>query len=122
MHAEKHTIALTTDGSGDVTGYSPVVTGRILSVIYDKTDFADGVDFTITLEDTGENIWTEANVNAATVRAPRQATHGVDGSASLFAAAGEPVESWIVAVNDRVKVVVAQGGDTKSGNIVIIVG
>jgi len=120
-YTERHAVTITTDASGDGTGYTPVVTGRIMAIHYVKTDYAAGVDFTITAEATGETIWTESNVNASATRAPRQATHATDGTASLYAAAGEPVEDYIAVAEDRVKIVVAQGGDTKSGTFHVIV-
>lgn len=121
-YAERHVVTLTTDASGDVTGYTPTVTGPIRTIHYVKTDFADGVDFTVTLEATGESVWAESDVNASATRAPRQATHAVDGTASLYAAVGEPVEDMIVAVRDRVKIVVAQGGNAKTGAVHVVTG
>lgn len=121
-YAERHAVAVTTDSSGDFTGYTPTITGRIIAVIYTKVDFADGVDFTITADVTGQNIWTESTVNAAKTVAPRQPTHSQVGVASLLVAAGEPVEDYIVVANERVEVVVADGGDTKTGTITVIVG
>lgn len=122
MYAEKHTVSLTTDASGDATEYSGVITGKIVSVRYVKDDFADGVDFAITAEDTGETIWAEDNINASETVAPRQPTHSTAGAAALYAAAGTAVNDDIVLVKDRVKIVVANGGDTKSGTFHIIVG
>ena len=121
MYAEKHTIPVTTIADGSATVYSPRITGRIINVIYNKTDFADTADFTITLEGSGQGLWTEANVTASKTVAPRQPTHDQIGAASLYAAAGEPVEDHIYAANDRVKIVIAQGGDTKSGSFDIVV-
>ena len=121
--AVKKTVSITTDASGDATAYtSEPVNGRILGIIYTKDDFAAGVDFTITTEDTLQNLWVESDVNASKTVAPRQPTHDTAGVASLFAGAGEPVEDHIWAVDERVKIVVAQGGDTKGGTFVIIVG
>ena len=122
MFAKRHSVALTTDASGDATGYTNAVNGRIHTVRYAKTDFADGVDFTVTLESTGETVWAESDVNASATRAPRQATHGTDGTASLYAATGEPVEGFIVAADDRIKIVVASGGNAKSGTFHFVVG
>ena len=120
-YAERHTVALTTDASGDVTGYTNTVTGRVIAVIYTKDDFAAGVDFTITSETTGQNIWTESDVNASKTVAPRQPTHDRAGVASLYAAAGEPVEDHIYVALERIKIVVAQGGNAKSGSFTVIV-
>ena len=121
-YAERHAVSLTTDASGDATGYTPVVTGRIISIRYVKTDFDNGVDFTITGEDSSQNIWVESNVNAAKTVAPRQATHDTVGVASLYAGAGEPVEDHIVVAGERVKIVVASGGNVKAGAFHVIVG
>lgn len=122
MYAERHVVTLTTDGSGAATGYTPVITGRIFTVRYIKDDYATGVDFTITLESTGETVWAQNDVNASVTVAPRQATHSTAGVASLYAETGEPVEDYIVAVQDRVKIVIANGGDTKSGTFHVVVG
>jgi len=121
-YTERHTVAVTTDGSGDSTDYTPVVTGRVIAIIYTKTDFAAGVDFTITAEGSTEGLWTEVNVDASKTVAPRQPTHSQVGVASLYAAAGEPVEDHIYLANDRVKIVVANGGTTKTGSFDVVIG
>ncbi|MDO8500463.1 MAG: hypothetical protein Q7S20_01310 [Gemmatimonadaceae bacterium] len=122
MYAERHVVALTTAADGSATGYTPVVTGPIRTIRYVKTDFADGVDFTVTLEGTGETVWAEDNVNASATRSPRQATHSTAGVAALYAAGGTAVADLIVAVRDRVKVVVAAGGNATTGAIHVVVG
>lgn len=120
-YAERHVVTVTSDGSGDGTGYTPVLTGKISTIRYVKTDYADGVDFTVTLEATGESVWAESNVNASATRAPRQATHSVAGVAAVYAAAGEAVLDHIAAANDRVKIVVASAGATKVGTFHVVV-
>lgn len=116
MHAERHTVALETDASGDVTGYTPNITGRVHSISYVKGDFADGVDFTITLESTGESLWTDTNVNASERVYPvAPANLGSTGGASSL------TEVPVVAANDRVKIVVASGGNAKSGTFHVTV-
>ena len=122
MWAERKTVTVTVDASGDGIGYTDMVTGRVLQVRYVKTDFADGVDFTITAEATGETIWAETNVNASATRAPRQATHSTAGAAALYAAGGQAVLDHVVLANDRVKIVVAQGGVTTSGTFHVLIG
>ncbi len=121
-YAESHVVPVTTDADGDATVHTPVVNGRILNVIYNKTDFADGVDFTITTEETAQNVWVESNVNAAKSVAPRQPTHDAVGVASLYAAAGLAVEDHIYAAGERVKIVVASGGNVKTGSFTVIIG
>ena len=117
---KKQTIEITTDASGDGVGYSEDINGRIICIIYEKDDFADTVDFAITAETTGQNIWTEENVTASKTVAPRQPTHAADGSESLFAASGEPVEDFICLPDERVKVVVANGGNAKNGAFTVV--
>lgn len=119
-YAERHAVALTTDASGDATGYTPVITGRIINVIYTKTDFADTVDFTITVEGTGQGLWTEENVTASKTVAPKQALHDVVGAGVTYDGTNE-IYGDVMVAKDRVKIVVAQGGDTTSGTFDVIV-
>jgi hypothetical protein len=123
MYARRLTVSVTTDASGDVTAYSDFIESGFLSQIrYVKTDFDNTADFTITLEATGETLWAENNVAASATRAPRQATHGTDGTASLFAAAGSAVQDKIAIAGSKIKIVVAQGGNVKSGTFHFILG
>lgn len=122
MHVTRHVIAVTTAADGSATAYSPPVTGRVLAIHYVKTDFANGVDFTITAEATGETIWTEADVNASKSCAPRMATHSNAGVAALYASGGTAVNSEIALGNDRVKFVIASGGNAKTGAFHLIIG
>jgi hypothetical protein len=122
MYAERHAVSLTTNASGAATGYTDRVTGRVLAVVYTKADFANGVDFTITAEATAEPILTLTDQNASGVFYPRLGVHGSTGAALLYAAGGTAVCEPVAVANDRVKVVVAQGGDTKTGTVTVIVG
>lgn len=114
-------VPVTTIADGSATAYSPVVSGRIETIRYVKTDFDDGVDFTITAEATGETIWSQVDVNASATVAPRQPTHSTAGVAALYAAVGQAVNDGVVVANDRVKIVIAQGGNVKSGTFHIVV-
>lgn len=107
-------ITVTTAADGSATAYSEVCTGKLSSVRYVKTDFADGSTFTITSEATGETLWTETGVNASATRAPRQATHSTAGVAALYAGAGTAVNDKIALANDRVKIVITSGGNVKT--------
>lgn len=114
-------VEITTAADGSATAYSSRVSGSIHAIVYEKVDFADGVDFTVTAEKTGEQIWAESNVNAAASRYPRAATHTTAGAAALYAAGGTAVLDKPAIANDRVKIVVAQGGNAKSGTIHLLV-
>lgn len=113
--------AVTTASDGSATVYTDGVVGRILTVQYIKTDFANGVDFAITAETSGQNIWTENDVNASTQRAPRQATHTAAGAAALYAAGGAAVLDYIALAGERIKIVIAAGGATKTGRFVFVI-
>lgn len=121
MALRRFSVAVTTASDGTATAYSPTLSGYIHDIEYVKTDYADGVDFTITGEATGRNIWTESNVNAAVVKAIRQPTYSQAGVAALYAAGGTAINERIALARDRVKIVLAQGGATKTGTFVITV-
>lgn len=115
-YAQRLVVAVTTIADGSATAYSDgPVTGKISQIRYVKTDFDNGSTITITSEATGETIWTETAVNASTTRAPRQATHSTAGAAALYAGGGSAVNDKIALANDRIKIVVAAGGNAKTG-------
>jgi hypothetical protein len=122
-YAETHTVTIVTDTSGDAIGYTPNVTGRVINIIYTKPSsggYAAGVDFAITAENSGINLWTESDVNASKTVSPRQPTHtqvGVENDTAGDALLGE-----IYLTNERVKIVVDDGGDTLTGTFKVIVG
>lgn len=118
--AQRFVVPVTTDASGNATAFSPIITGKISTIRYVKTSFADGVDFAITAEATGENIWTQSDVNASATVAPRQPIHGTDGVASLYAAAGKAVQDKIALANDRVQIAISSGGNATSGAFHIV--
>ena len=131
-YARRVSVTIETDSDGDAIGYlpsptdlakgDPYLTGKIITMIYTKDDYAAGVDFAITVESTGEPIWTQANQNASVVKAPRQANHATDGSASLYqTGSGPPVESYIVLAHERIKIGVDEGGDVLSGTFTAII-
>lgn len=110
-------VTVTTDGSGDATAYSPRVAGKVVAVSYVKPgsgSYSDGVDFTITCEATGEQIWAESNVNATAHRKPRAATHTTAGVAATLDGTVAALDCVALA-SDRIKIVVAQGGASKVG-------
>jgi hypothetical protein len=112
---QRDTVSVTTAADGSATAYSGVINGKIVSIRYVKTDFAAGVDFTITSEATGATIWTQSDVDASVTVATRQPTHSTAGVAALYAAAGAAVNDQIALSNDRVKIVIATGGNAKTG-------
>lgn len=121
MFAERKSVTIATNGSGVGTGYISVPHGRVMSLHYAKTDYADGVDFTITAEATGEVLWDEDDVNASKSVYPRAAVHDTVGAAALYADAGEAIVEPIVMAADRISIAVANGGDTKLGTFTAVI-
>lgn len=123
-YARRISVTVTTDGSGDAEVYlpdeMPVLNGLLDRIIYTKDDFADTVDFSITLRATGEELWVEDNVMASAVVAPRQATHDPTGTAALYAAGGKGVLDRIAIGNDQIKIVISNGGAAKSGTFTVV--
>ena len=118
-------LKVTTAADGTATAFFNKASGKIHSLHYVKdstTAFTDGVDFAVTTETTGENIWTEQNVNASTVRYPRAPTHTQAGvAAGIYSTGGAAVADKIAIANDRIKVAIAQGGNAKMGKFVALV-
>lgn len=124
MYAERHTVPLTTDAAGAATAYSPVVSGRVLAVHYVKpgsNGFADGVDFDVTVESTGEVLLDKDNINASASFYPRKQVHDTTGTVATLNGTQAMLEPVTVA-EDRVKIVVANGGDTKDGSVIVVIG
>ena len=115
-------VVLTTTSGGAATGFTPVVNGFIRAFRY-SGGFDATADITITGDDTGQPILTLTNqADVVATLHPRQATHDIVGAASLFAGAGEPVESEIPIADERIKIVVAQGGNAKTGTLTFWIG
>lgn len=111
-------VTVTTDGSGAATAYSDVLTGKLMSINYIKdgsTPYADTVDFDLNIETTGEVVWDQDNITASVAVRPVAAVQTYLGANAVFASGGEPVRDRFMLVNDRVRIVLANGGDTKSG-------
>lgn len=120
----RYKVSITTASDGTAVGYSPRLAGKIHSINYVKdgtTPFAAGVDFTVTAEATGENIWTQSDVNASVVVYPRAPVASQAGVASLYATGGTAVQDKIAIASDRVKIAIASGGAAKLGAFHILV-
>lgn len=118
MQVQRHIVDITTATDGSATAYSPTVTGRIGAIVYTKdatTPLASTADVTITAEQTGEGVWAESNVNASKTVRPLAAAATPLGAASTLS----ELPIWVA--DDRVKIVIAQGGNTKTGRFQVIV-
>lgn len=115
------TITVETASDGTATEYSGrTFNGKLVAIDYAKTDFANGVDFTITSEETGQTLWTQADVNASATKYPlTQACSTAGVAATLDGTRAMLVP--IALVNERISVAIAQGGDTKTGAFSFVV-
>lgn len=112
-------MTVTTDSSGDATVYTTKrnIRGVVHAIKFEFGDLANTLDLTITGETTETPILAYANVPAADAwwypRAfPNQNT---DGAAEA--------DAWlpIHVLGERIKVVAAQGGATKTGTITFFI-
>lgn len=107
-------ISITTDASGDATAYSsPKLRGRIHALKYEYGTLAATADLTITGETTGVPILVKAdNPQADAWIYPRAfPNQNTDGAAEADARCD------IHILRERIKVVVAQGGNAANGTI-----
>ncbi len=117
---QKFIVDIITDEFGDSVDFTPVVNGSIETIRYTKNDFDDGVDFIITLEDTGIEVWNEENVDVSTTKSPRHKIHDEEGEVSMYNASMQEVKDSISVATERIKIITAEGGNKKSGKITII--
>lgn len=117
MTIRRHVVPVVTEYPGDAEVFSPRLSGELVSIRYVKPGsggFEDGVDFAITAEASGETLWAEEDVDASATRHPRAATHSTAGAATTYNGT-HGVLNKIALSQDRIKIVIANGGDDKSG-------
>jgi len=120
----RYKLTVTTAADGSATAYSPRVSGVLYAVHYvpdGAAPYENTVDMTVASEATGQALVTRTNVAAAFVANPRVPTSDAAGTASLYAAGGTAVQDKIALAADRVKIVLAQGGNAKKGVFHILV-
>ena len=124
MYPRRISVTVTTAASGGLgTGYTELIFGRLFGITYVKDDYANNVDVTITTETTLQNLWVEANVNATETVAPRQPCHDATGTARFYNDDGdEPVLDHFTIADERIKIAIAEGGNSKSGTFHFLVG
>ena len=123
MACINQSVSITTDASGDATVYTGYVNGRILGIIYKpgSSGIDTGAGLTITTETTGQAVLTKATAGTSTVFFyPRAQVHDAADGAALTLDGTRKNVDYIRAVNERIKVVVASGGNAKSGSIEFI--
>jgi hypothetical protein len=124
----RYVVSITTATGGGATGYSGRTSGRIAGIRYVKAAasiaFASTTDFTITDEETGRSILAVSNVNATAdydIRGSVITTTGGARTYSTGTAALRAVADAIPIGRSRVKIAIAQGGNTKTGTFHVYV-
>lgn len=119
-----HVVDIVTDASGNGTGHTSVVSGYVESIRYVKSDYANNVTLAVTGETTGTPILSLAagQMDASVTKNPRLAVHAVtDGAALVYTTDNKPVVDKIAIAGERIKLVVAAGGNAKTGTFYVTV-
>jgi hypothetical protein len=127
MHVTRYAFAVTTNASGAATVYSDAICNGVVHQVryvpHGSTPLDTGADVDLTGEVSGLVVLDQDNIGtAAYTVAPRQATHTTAAVAALYAAGGTAVLAPVAVAGERLKLVVASGGDTKSGTYYVWVG
>jgi hypothetical protein len=121
---QRYVLDVVTGTGGTATAFSPVTTGRVAEIKYvkDATNaYADGVDFTVESDATATQFWREDDVNASKTVYPVAGATTVAGAALLFATGGTAVPVPFFVAEDRLKITIAAGGNTKTGRFILTI-
>ncbi len=109
-------IAITTNAGGDATVYlGSVIRGYLVALIYRPGTLVTGADLTVTGETSGIPILTKVNLGTGdSYLYPRGLPTNANSSTGPL---GTIPTERIPLLKERIKVVVAQGGNTLAGTI-----
>ena len=119
MTMRRQVLPLTTDISGNATAVGTNILGKLYAIEYRPGTIATGATVTVTCEaDTSRPLLTKSSAGTVnTIYYPRDIMNAVADGAALTATAGgdrcQPI------MNGFPKVVVASGGNTLTGSVVI---
>jgi hypothetical protein len=123
MFIQRVAVSLTTDAGGNNTSYSDNLTGRLTGVVVsipNSGGIANTANFAITAEATAEPVVTLTNVATSAPYYPRVQVHDNVGAGKTYDGTRKVAEPVSLA-NDRVKIVLTGGGNTKSVIVMLIV-
>ena len=121
---QRYVLDVVTATGGGATAFTPVTTGRVAEIKYVKdgsNGYTNGVDLTVESEATATQFWREDDVNASKTVYPVAGATTATGAALLFAAGGTAVPVPFFVAEDRLKVTVASGGNTKTGRFIVTI-
>lgn len=114
-------VSWTTNGSGDATVYGKTVTGEVCAIDYLPGDTATGATVSVYDEPSGgftHTLLVKATAGTANLRFyPRELVHKAEDGAALTGTAGGDRTEPLAA--GKIKVVIASGGDTKTGSVIV---
>lgn len=113
-------VVVTTDASGDATVYSEAVNGYLMQIDV-PADFDNTGDITITKENGAETLYAGTNVAAAVTVYPHVPAQDSAGADVTYDGTNE-IYTRMAFANERIKIVVAQGGNALSGTFYFVVG
>lgn len=116
MALKKIVLPLTVAAGGGGTATAPnAVNGVLYSVEYVKTDYADGVDFTVNCLNSGmtDLIMTVSNANASARYYPRDDSHKASDGSALS------LNNMMIPIFGRPSISVTSGGTSTSGTFII---
>ena len=118
MKLSRFTVNVTTDDQGDAVAYSPQCNGLVRTVEYVKPtsgglDAATDID--IIADVSGAVIWTNDDLSASKVIHPL--AQAQDNTGADITGAYAP----ICLADERIKITVANGGNTLSGQFVFTI-
>ena len=114
----KQTISFTTAADGSATALGHNANGKLYCIEYQPGDVDNGATITVTCQGAGTKpLLTKATAGTAVAWFyPRDLVHAVaDGAALTGTSGGDRTMPILAGV---LKVVVASGGDTKSGKVI----
>ena len=123
MFFKQQTVSITTDASGNGTGFTEVVNGRVLAIIYapdGTTPYSNNFQAVFTTDVSLQAVLTKSQATATnpySIYPKVQNGAVVDGSS--IAATFDFIP---LAGSERVKIVISGGGNTKTGQFTVILG
>lgn len=112
------TDVLYADAPSDRYGFD----GFLIAIGYSAsgTPYDATVDFSFTVP--GLDLWVENNITSSRVKYPRFQAHSTDGSLITRNANATPFRQPYLLIDEPITVSITNGGNTKSGNIHILIG
>lgn len=108
-------VTITTDAAGAATVYLGPIRGFLQSIIYRPGTLDTGADLTLTGETSGKPILQKSNLGTGnSFLYPRALPTNANSATGPL---GTVPSELIPLVKERIKVVVAQGGNTLTGTI-----